>query len=302
MDWWLVAFLPLGSVPAASLTRLINAAYSAAEDQDGAAMAAEGVLQAVPEGEADVIRAQLARVKLSGALRCAALCCAVLPYCAAAPIPTAGPGCAEVLQRPPSLTQPLYLPRLPPAAGGMVDGRLLAAFRALYETAAAGGVAGLDASWSQHLRGAVARRCREILAGMPSPLLDDLAELAAWEQQSGQEPHGWASAQRHYAAGVEAYEARHGSMLAAAQTSPAAADAASSSGDAPLLDAGADAALAQVLLAQAQAQSAAAGAAGRSEGRQASSGDDGDVSTLPLIYRCYKKLILADAILLSAEG
>lgn len=67
MDWWLGAFLPLGALAPARLTAAINAAYSAAEDQDGAALAAAPVLAAVPEAEADVIRAELARIKLSGA-------------------------------------------------------------------------------------------------------------------------------------------------------------------------------------------------------------------------------------------
>lgn len=66
IDWWMDAFLPLGALPPQRLQAAINAAYTAAEDQDGAAMAAERVLAAVPEAEAEVIRAELARIKLSG--------------------------------------------------------------------------------------------------------------------------------------------------------------------------------------------------------------------------------------------
>lgn len=66
MDWWLDAYVPLGALPPERLTRAINAAYSAAEDQDGTSLAAAPVLEAVPETEADVIRAELARIKLSG--------------------------------------------------------------------------------------------------------------------------------------------------------------------------------------------------------------------------------------------
>lgn len=68
VDWWLDAYLPLGALSPQRLTAIINAAYTAAEEQDSAALAAEQVLRAVPEAEADVIRAELARIKLSGAL------------------------------------------------------------------------------------------------------------------------------------------------------------------------------------------------------------------------------------------
>ncbi len=66
IDWWMDAFLPLGALPPQRLQAAINAAYTAAEEQDGAAMAAERVLAAVPGAEAEVIRAELARIKLSG--------------------------------------------------------------------------------------------------------------------------------------------------------------------------------------------------------------------------------------------
>lgn len=66
IDWWLALYLPPGALPPAALQAAINGAYSAAEDEDGAAGAAEAVLAVVPEVEAEVIRAELARIKLSG--------------------------------------------------------------------------------------------------------------------------------------------------------------------------------------------------------------------------------------------
>ena len=66
IDWWMDAFLPLGALPPARLQAAINAAYTSAEEQDGSAMAAEAVLAAAPEAEAEVIRAELGRIKLSG--------------------------------------------------------------------------------------------------------------------------------------------------------------------------------------------------------------------------------------------
>jgi hypothetical protein len=248
----------------------------------------------------------------------------------------------------------------------MVDGRLLAAYRSMYETAAvlaarqkqqeeggadacsdspAATVADLGTSWQQHLRLAVARRSRELLRGMPTPLLTDLQQLAAWEQESGQEQHGWAAAQRYYAAAVGAYEA-------AQPADWGAADSSSGSADGGLLDAGAagdDVAWAQMLLQQGQQQQGgdwqeapggdllpdSAGSAGSDAGtapllldagavgadlelaqallqggrqqQEGSSGADGVVAQpgsssssgiQSLIYRCYKKQILWDAVLL----
>ncbi len=72
IDWWLDRYLPPGAMPPAALQAAINAAYSAAEDQDTASGAAEAVLAVVPEAEAEVIRAGLARIKLSGGWRDAA--------------------------------------------------------------------------------------------------------------------------------------------------------------------------------------------------------------------------------------
>ncbi|KAL4428352.1 hypothetical protein ABPG75_002441 [Micractinium tetrahymenae] len=65
IDWWLARYLPARAMPVPALQAAINAAYSAAEDQDSAAGAAEAVLAAVPEAEAEVIRAGLDRIKLS---------------------------------------------------------------------------------------------------------------------------------------------------------------------------------------------------------------------------------------------
>lgn len=79
MDWWLDAFLPLGALPPARLQAAINSAYTAAEEQDGTALAAESVLQAVPEAEAEVLRAELARIKLSGGEAAARAACQRCP-------------------------------------------------------------------------------------------------------------------------------------------------------------------------------------------------------------------------------
>lgn len=208
----------------------------------------------------------------------------------------------------------------------MVDGRLLAAYRTLYESAAAagqparqeagggGGVADLGSGWQQHMRIAVGLRCRELLRGMPTPLLQDLRRLADWEQQAGDQQHCWGAAQQHYAAAVEAFERQHGSMLgeglgkaaghaADSGTAAAAPGGSSSNGgssEAPLLDAGAaagsGAALAQMLLQQA--------AAGEQPGDGEAGGvaePGGGASILPVQFRAYKKMILTDAVLLSAE-
>jgi hypothetical protein len=249
----------------------------------------------------------------------------------------------------------------------MVDGRLLAAYRSMYETAAVlaarqkqqaeegsgadagsdspAAVAELGASWQQHLRLAVARRARELLRSMRTPLLADLQRLAAWEQESGQEQHSWAAAQRYYAAAVGVYEAAQHADLGAANSTSSSSSAAGG-----LLDAGAagkDVAWAQMLLQQGQQQQGGdwqeaaggglladseastgsgagaapllldAGAVGADlelaqallqEGRQqqeSSQGSDGlnaqpgsSSSILPVIYRCYKKQILWDAVLL----
>ena len=69
IDWWLDRHLPPGALPPQRLQAAINAAYSAAEDEDGAAMAAAQVLAAVPAEEAEVIRAELDTIKLSGERR-----------------------------------------------------------------------------------------------------------------------------------------------------------------------------------------------------------------------------------------
>lgn len=66
IDWWMDTFLPLGALAPERLQAAINSAYTSAEEQDGAALAAERVLAAAPEAEAEVMRAELARIKLSG--------------------------------------------------------------------------------------------------------------------------------------------------------------------------------------------------------------------------------------------
>jgi hypothetical protein len=199
------------------------------------------------------------------------------------------------------------------AAGNMVDGRLVAATRALYEQARSSGSSGsgvgsqLGSSWERHLRVAVGRRCQELLSGLPTPLVQDLERLAEWEQQTGQEEHGWAAALAHYEKAVEAHEVHHGSVQQDVQQSPGAtaaaaeegSDSSSSSSNPPgLIDAGAAAAenaeLAQLLLQQLSPASASSVAEGRS-------GAVGAASILPVAYRVYKKIVLWDAILLAAE-
>ena len=146
---------------------------------------------------------------------------------------------------------------------------------------------------------ALAARCQEVLQAMPTPLLEDLRRLAAWEQLAGEAPHRWAEAQQHYSAAVAAHEAQHGGPASAA--SAAGVEGASGgSGAAPaVLDAGADAALAQLLLQQAQAQEAPSASDG--EGDDGSSAAAGGSSMLPIIYRAYKKMALWDAVLLADQ-
>lgn len=196
----------------------------------------------------------------------------------------------------------------------------MAAFRALYEAVAAsaaqqpqqeqqqqgsdsssaGLMTSLGTSWGEHLRMALARRCRQILAGMPTPLADDLQRLAAWEAQAGDAQHRWAEALAHYGPRIEAFESRHGPLQAA--SAPAGgAEQAALGGDGPqLLDAGADAALAQLLL-QAAPQQQAAAAAAADDGGSGSSGGSGGGSMLPIVFRAYKKLVLWDAVLLAED-
>lgn len=280
IDWWLAAFLPAGALPPQRLQLAIAAAYEAAEQQDSSAQAAEAVLSAVPEAEAEVIRSELARIKL--------------------------------------------------AAGGMADGRLLAAFRSLHEAASSaasgtaaspppggsqeagsggcGAAAALGGDWRRHVQAAVGRRAVELLRGMPTPLLSDLERLAAWEQETGQQQHGWEAVRGHYAAALTAYEARHGSLLGEAGESGERNTAQAAADTAPLLDAGAaDADLARLLLQQAPAAARQASGGATAEEDSGGADDGGSVgggtagSILPVLYRCYKKLILADAVLLSAD-
>lgn len=144
-----------------ALQAAITAAYTAAEEQDSSAAAAEATLAAMPEVEADVARAELAQIKLSG--------------------------------------------------GAMVDGRLLAAYRELHSACAAA-VERLQSDWQQHVREAVGLRSRQILAGMPTSLLDDLQQLAAWEHESGDLQHGFDAMLRHYG---PLLEEEHAAALAA---------------------------------------------------------------------------------------
>ena len=216
-----------------------------------------------------------------------------------------------------------------------MDGRLLAAFRSLYEAAApalaqlqqasssssssggGGSTAQLGSSWPQHLRRAVARRSQEVLAGMPTSVLQDLEQLAGWEWQSGDAPHSWGPAQAHYSATIAAYETQCGSLVGAAAAAVAGSGSATavdagaaalaeggSTNEQPLLDAGAagqDAALAALLLQQARQAEQAQGAApsGSTQQPESSGSSSGSGSILPVIYRAYKKLILTDAILLA---
>lgn len=297
IDWWLDTFLPPGVLPPQRLQALINAAYDAAEQQEGSTAAAEAVLAAVPEAEADVIRAELSRIKLSaggmvdGRLLAAyrSLYETATPAVAAASLAAAAAADA---------TQEQAQPAGPAAASS------------------------LGSSWEQHMRKAVGLRCQELLLSMPTPLLQDLQHLAALEQQTGEQQHCWSAAQQHYAAAVAAYEAQHGSLQAEGSASSGEAGASSAGGPdtpdavmnpssssgsdagaAPLIDAGADPALAQLLLAQAKQQQAAA-AAGNEQADGSSntnSSSPGSGSSLPLQYRCYKKMTLWDALLLSAQ-
>lgn len=203
----------------------------------------------------------------------------------------------------------------------MVDGRLLAAYRSLYEAAVAAGLpqeqqpAGLEGrqgqpqpvlgdSWSRHVQLAVAARCREILQRMPTPLLADLERLAEWERRGGEAPHRWTEAQRHYAAAVAAHEARHGGLhsVVTEEAPPSAVEGSSSNGVGAgvpnLLDAGADATLARLLLQQAQTQQPSGGGAADDGGSSAAAGS---ASVLPLVYRAYKKMTLWDGMLLADQ-
>eukprot|EP00887_Chlorella_sp_A99_P005016 scaffold4.g5016.t1 len=247
-----------------ALQAAISAAYAAAEQQQAASGAAEAALAAMPEAEADVARAELARIRLSG--------------------------------------------------GGRVDGRLLAAMRAL-QGACVAAVEALQArgskaareeggvDWREHARDAVRRRAREVLATMPTPLADNLAALARWEAASGGAQHGWGAALRHYGPLLAACEGK--SMGRTGGGDVDAAGPAAFVGQ--LVDAGAaaqtDAALlASLRLAQAAAGDGAGGGAegaAAEQGQQATGGGDGGGrSMLPVMYRAYKKLILWDAVLL----
>jgi hypothetical protein len=171
-----------------------------------------------------------------------------------------------------------------------------------------GAAAALGGDWRRHVQAAVGRRAVELLRGMPTPLLSDLERLAAWEQETGQQQHGWEAVRGHYAAALTAYEARHGSLLGEAGESGERNTAQAAADTSPLLDAGAaDADLARLLLQQAPAAARQASGGATAEEDSGGADDGGSVgggtagSILPVLYRCYKKLILADAVLLSAD-
>ncbi|PRW44382.1 Histone-lysine N-methyltransferase setd3 [Chlorella sorokiniana] len=303
IDWWMDTFLPLGALPPERLQAAINSAYTSAEEQDSSAMAAERVLAAAPEAEAEIIRAELARIKLSaGGMVDGRLLAAFRSlYEAAAP--------ALQQQQQGSSSSSSSNASSSSSSSSNASSSSSSSSNA---SSSSSSPAPLGGSWLEHLRRAVARRCQEVLAGMATPLLQDLERLAAWERHSGDAPHSWAAALTHYAAAIAAYEARCGGLLGAAAASGGSAAGASaemaavaSSSGQPLLDAGAaggqDAALAALLLQQArqaeQEQHKGSAASGGSE-LQSESSTSG-TSILPVIYRAYKKLILADAILLA---
>jgi hypothetical protein len=68
IDWWLAAFLPAGALTPKQLQSVVQRAYDAAEQQGGSSALAQGIMAAVPEAEAEVIRAELDKIKLSGGL------------------------------------------------------------------------------------------------------------------------------------------------------------------------------------------------------------------------------------------
>ena len=66
IDWWLAAFLPAGALTPKQLQSVVQRAYDAAEQQGGSSALAQGIMASVPEAEAEVIRAELDKIKLSG--------------------------------------------------------------------------------------------------------------------------------------------------------------------------------------------------------------------------------------------
>ena len=66
IDWWLAAFLPAAALTPKQLQSVAQQAYDAAEQQGGSSALAQGIMASVPEAEAEVIRAELDKIKLSG--------------------------------------------------------------------------------------------------------------------------------------------------------------------------------------------------------------------------------------------
>lgn len=206
-------------------------------------------------------------------------------------------------------------------AGARLDGRLMAAFEALeaahqpgdggqQPTVAMAALASTEqweavAARQRRFHGLVAARCRQLLAGMPTSLLADLEQLAAWEAGGGEEKgHCFTAALQHYQLEIEAYCDRAGTSLEApfgamAVTGEAPAAAAEEGAAAAVVDAGAaaDVALLELLrTAGGQVPGEGAAAAAVEEGRGAGQG-----SMLPVIYRAYKKMITWDAVLAAAR-
>lgn len=231
-------------------------------------------------------------------------------------------------------------------AGARLDSRLMAAYDALSacwdgrnsgsgsssgdEGAALGGVGNLSdaegmAARQRRFHSLVALRCRELLGGMGTSLLDDLEALAAWEQaNSASVPesvqHGFAAMLQQYRSDIEAYCAQEGTPLADPFGSGAAAAAAEGGGvlSSGLVDAGAAAVVdagAEQLLSLLREMAAAvpaeavpegtlgdSSAAGAAVAEQEEQQQEQEPSMLPVVYRAYKKQILWDAILAAAAA
>ncbi|GAB4820987.1 hypothetical protein N2152v2_008033 [Parachlorella kessleri] len=238
-------------------------------------------------------------------------------------------------------------------AGARLDGRLMAAFSELQKvlaqagtTEAADSEGGSPAALAMFAESLAARqrqfhrlvatRCQEMLASMPTQLLQDLERLAGWEQEAGG-THGFDSMLQHYRTEIEAYSAGQGgsadspfggaadSSTEGLRSTPAA-DSVSSLSDAaaspcehgPVVDAGLgslsgeDEGLLGLLrqLATSTIEAAPADAEVNPEVNQAAAGGwaaepaeqvpPQQRSMLPVIYRAYKKMILWDAILAAA--
>ena len=69
IDWWLddATFLPAGVLGPQQLQAAIKAAYAAAEKEDGTTPEVRAALESMPSAEAEAARAELQRMKLTGA-------------------------------------------------------------------------------------------------------------------------------------------------------------------------------------------------------------------------------------------